>query len=277
MEESGINIQQIFTPPVVVIVAHPDDETIGAGAQLAGMRERAGAAVIIHVTDGSPRNLSDALAAGFATRESYARARRQELFAALGLAGISAEQTREIGLVDQEAMFNLLPLSLQIAGLLAEIRPSVVLTHPYEGGHPDHDATAFAVHTACELLAKRAVANGAPPAIIEMASYHNRGGVMVTGDFLPDQFCGEIKVVLTEEQRDLKRRMIDCFVSQREVLQLFPTGVEKFRRAPRYDFTRPPHAGDLLYERAGWGISGDDWRARAREAIDVLDAGAAIG
>ncbi len=312
MTEPEINIRQLCATPVAVIVAHPDDETIGAGAQLARMSESAGGLTIIHVTDGAPRNMSDALAAGFTTRGAYARARRQELLAALSLAGIGAGQTREIGLVDQEAMFNLVPLSLKIAELIMELRPSIALTHPYEGGHPDHDATAFAVHAACELLTERAVA---PPAIVEMAFYHNREVAMATGEFLPEDVrltvgqdgilshdyredvrltvgqdailshdyredvrltvgqdailshdCKGLEVVLTEEQRDLKRRMMDCFISQQRVLHLFPPGVEKFRRAPRYDFTRPPHAGDLLYERFDWRISGDEWRAQARDA-----------
>jgi len=279
MAEAEINILRIFTAPVMVIVAHPDDETIGAGAHLARMCESEGGPTIIHVTDGAPKNMSDALAAGFATREDYARARRRELLAALSLAGIGAGRTREIGLreiglreiglVDQEASLNLVPLSRKIAELMIELRPSVVLTQPYEGGHPDHDATAFAVHAACQLLAKGSVA---PPAIIEMTSYHNRDGVMVTGEFLPDQFCEEARIVLTEERRELKQRMMDCFVSQREILQLFPPGVEKFRRAPRYDFSRPPHAGDLLYERFGWWISGAEWRAQARAATNALNA-----
>ena len=31
-------------------------------------------------------------------------------------------------------------------------QPDVVLTHPYEGGHSDHDSTAFAVHLAAGIL-----------------------------------------------------------------------------------------------------------------------------
>ena len=36
--------------------------------------------------------------------------------------------------------------------VLDDVRPDVVLTHAYEGGHSDHDATAFAVHLAAGVM-----------------------------------------------------------------------------------------------------------------------------
>ena len=47
---------------VVIVVAHPDDEVIGAGALLGHLR----GVTILHVTDGSPRDPADALRAGLA-------------------------------------------------------------------------------------------------------------------------------------------------------------------------------------------------------------------
>ena len=57
---------------VAIVVAHPDDETIGAGAQLPHLRDP----LLAHVTDGAPRSFGLA-------REAYARRRRDELSAAL--------------------------------------------------------------------------------------------------------------------------------------------------------------------------------------------------
>ena len=61
--------------PVLVVAAHPDDETIGAG----GMLGRMANPYVLHVTDGAPRNPDFARAAGYRSREEYARARRREL------------------------------------------------------------------------------------------------------------------------------------------------------------------------------------------------------
>jgi N-acetylglucosamine malate deacetylase 2 len=64
--------------------------------------------------------------------------------------------------------------------------------------------------------------------------------------------------------------MIDCFASQIEQLAPFGTGVECFRMAPEYDFGQPPHAGELYYERLGWGITGEMWRRHAGAALEAL-------
>lgn len=250
-------------PSTVIAVAHPDDEVIGAGARLLRLHD----AVFVHVTDGAPRDPSYAAAAGFGTREDYARARREELAAALGLAGISPERMRRLDLIDQEASFHLAALSRRMAEIMRELRPEAALTLPYEGGHPDHDATAFAVHAACRLLREE---NIAPPAIIEMTSYHERGGAMSTFEFLPHHGQPVVTLILSEAERDLKRRMIDCFITQREALRAFPLELERFRPAPLYDFTRPPHRGLLYYERFDWGMAGDRWRSLARAALAEL-------
>ena len=141
-----------------------------------------------------------------------------------------------------------------------------MLTHAYEGGHPDHDAAAFAVRAALALLAAR----GAPvPAAAEFPSYHARGPAMVFGRFLPGGPRARA-ARLSPEEHALKRQMLDCFATQRAVIARFPTHTERFRPAPDYDFRRPPHPGRLLYERFGWGMTGKEWRALARAATRTL-------
>src|SRR5437764_14240340 len=73
---------------VAIVVAHPDDETIGIGAQL----RRLPNSTIVAVTDGAPRDESDAHAYGFSGWQDYAAARENELAAALAEAGIGGDR-----------------------------------------------------------------------------------------------------------------------------------------------------------------------------------------
>lgn len=247
---------------VLVIAAHPDDEAIGTGGHLPGFADP----WIFYVTDGAPRN-------AFATAtdnsvDRYAETRRAEARAALGVAGISEDRVEEAGIKDQEASRYLPDLVAVLCAAFRKFAPSVVLTHPYEGGHPDHDATAFAVRAASLLLQRERIT---PPLIVEFTSYHNSAAGLTVGDFVGSEKSRVLTVRLSEAQRRIKRRMFETYRSQSKVLQAFPVGVERFRPAPSYDFTKPPHPGKLYYENFEWGITGTEWRSLAAAALHQLD------
>jgi LmbE family N-acetylglucosaminyl deacetylase len=256
-------VPQKMLPTVLVVVAHPDDEAIGAGGLLAGLSD----AVVAHVTDGSPRDDRYAQSKGFSTREAYARARRREVVAALGHIGISPERCRGLGFVDGEASMQLIELVFDVADLIDEVKPDVVLTHPYEGGHSDHDATAFAVQLACGILRRD---NAPAPLVLELTSYHNDSGTRRVFSFLPFIGSEERTIKLTESEKILKKRMYEEFTSQQHVLQRFPIDIERFRPAPRYLFTKAPHEGQLDYERFCTLITGAQWRQNAAKALESI-------
>ena len=208
--------------------------------------------------------------AGFSNRQQYAAARRQELLNALALAGITGGQCRDMGIVDQEASLDLARIMSVVRSLIQETKADAVFTHPYEGGHPDHDATAFGVHAAVKLL--RAEGKTAPE-LIEFTSYFAGRAGMVTGRFLPREGTEITTIPLSFDQRMLKRRMLDCFVTQQQMLLAFnKLDAERFRPAPDYDFTAPPHAGKLNYENFNWGMTGQRWRQLAAEALQSLSS-----
>src|SRR2546430_1911633 len=83
---------------VAIVVAHPDDETIGIGAQLPRLPQ----GLVVAVTDGAPRDGADARAHGFSSWQDYAAARAAELEAALAEAGMGAGRIMRLGIPDKE-------------------------------------------------------------------------------------------------------------------------------------------------------------------------------
>jgi N-acetylglucosamine malate deacetylase 2 len=242
---------------VAMVVAHPDDEVLGAGGQFASMRRLS----LIHLTDGAP---SDRAARwhGCADRRAYIALRAQELADALRISGTEVEMI-SFSLPDQQATFHLAAVAVRLADVLADLRPDIVLTHPYEGGHPDHDAAAFIAAAALQR-------DGDGTPLWEFTSYHAGAQGMVTGGFLPYPDVPVVTVQLDGSAQRQKRGMRACFRSQQEILAEFPNDRESFRRAPVYDFTKPPHPGRLLYETRRRAWTGAHWRWRAQAAAQWL-------
>lgn len=252
-------------PSVMIIVAHQDDESVGAGSRLCTLTD----AYVVHVTDGAPLNPLVAQRYGFSTREEYAQARWEELVRAMQIAGVPEERLIHLGYADGEAAYRMVDLVMDVAELIDAYNPDIVITHPYEGGHTDHDATAFAVHLACGVLRRE---GKKPPAVLEMTSYHDRDGKRVVHEFLPHERAdrGHRLVTLSEEEQNLKQKMFECFTTQQVVLNTFSTAIEKFRPAPRYVFTEAPHEGLLNYEKYGDRELGKRWRHNAGKALEEL-------
>lgn len=244
------------------VMAHPDDETVGASVLLS----RLDPPLMVYVTDGAPRDGADARAAGFRDPREYASAREKELKQALRTAGKREARIQLFDICDQEASDNLGEIARRLFHLFRAETPELVVTHPYEGGHPDHDATAFAVHAACELLEREGIA---APGIVEMTSYHNLNGGFRFGEFL-EPTEPEFVIRLSSRQRELKQKLIECYTSQLVTIGNIALDTERYRIAPTYDFTQPPHPGQLLYEMFPWRTTGARWRVLASAASEAL-------
>ena len=244
---------------IAVLAAHPDDETIGASSLLA----RFPSSAVIYLTDGAPHDSKLWSPEFRGTREEYASLRRAEAERALGIAGVSPHQIYWLGAVDQEAIFSAGDLARNLAETLATLQPDVLITHPYEGGHPDHDSAALISSIAADQLHAEQM-----PSLVEMTSYHARNCQCVTGEFLNlNADRNEVCIDLSAAESERKRNMFSVYASQKLVLSSFGTGPERFRRAPDYDFSRPPHEGKLWYECMGWQMTGEQWRVLAAKCM----------
>jgi LmbE family N-acetylglucosaminyl deacetylase len=251
------------TTRCAVIVAHPADEVVGAGCLISKLVD----VTVLHVTDGAPRDMQDAKAAGFDERADYARARKEECLAALAIASVPQDRVVDLEIIDQGASACLADLTKKITMFLQQSAADIVVTHAYEGGHPDHDATAFATHAAVRLLRQ----NGfKPPVLFEMGLHPSEDFKAKLPDFLPGAERETTTLLLDEQAKELKQRMFACFETQRESLEASPIGPEKFRQPIAYDFNAPPQDGKLHYEKFAWAPTRDEWQSLAGEALAHL-------
>jgi len=216
---------------VAMVVAHQDDETIAAGGTIARMLDL----TLIHITDGAPLDLAISQAHGFETRAAYSAARALELEAALTAACARPVRRLCYAVPDGEVAGHFDEI---VERLAADLMPAeAVITHPYEGGHVDHDACARAVHMAVAILQN---IMGRSPTVFEFASYYLQHGIVRAGLFWPEAGSPEVEIRLSSTALCRREAAFHCFKSQSGNLGYFSLDTERFRRAPAYDFSLPP-------------------------------------
>jgi LmbE family N-acetylglucosaminyl deacetylase len=212
---------------VALVVAHQDDEMIAAGGSMARFLDL----TLIHVTDGAMLDVAGLRAQGFAGREDCTATRRAEVDAALRAACARPVRRLCYGVPDGEVAANYEDVVERLKADLLTV--DAVITHPYEGGHVDHDAVARAVHEAAATLRRL---TGQAPAVLEYASYYHANGTVRAGVFRPDPACPELELRLSSTAVRRREAAFACFASQAGNLRYFALDTERFRAAPWYDF-----------------------------------------
>jgi LmbE family N-acetylglucosaminyl deacetylase len=249
--------------PVMIIVAHPDDETIGIGGRISCFDSL----TLVHATNGAPGWPGWIQKTGFENAEAYSAARFSELDQALHIMGAHPVGHLRFDYTDGALVRNLVELTERLQVQLRGV--SAVITHAYEGGHPDHDACAFAVQYATRRLADSGFKS---PQRIEFTSYFSLKKRFHAGSFWPDQNNPGHIVRLIRNQRRQKKGAIKAFRTQKSVLKPFSVRHEMYREAPQYDFRNPAPPGVWLYDAFGWPITGSDWLRYAGGALEQLES-----
>lgn len=134
----------------MVLLPHPDDETLATGGTIALYRREGTPVTIVCGTLGEMgRNMGNP---PLASRESLPALRERELREACAILGVT--DVRLMGLRDKTIEF-LDPewLAARIRAFIEEVRPTLVITyHPLYSVHPDHMAMGAGVIRAVETM-----------------------------------------------------------------------------------------------------------------------------
>ncbi|MBV8894817.1 MAG: PIG-L family deacetylase [Acidobacteria bacterium] len=212
----------------LILVAHPDDESIGCGMLLQGIAS----ADILLCTDGGPAMGRPWYSRIVHSRTRYAGKRLKEFRAASRTAGV--RYTCEMQGIQDQLLYQYLE---RAAGFLAEqivrCRPDAILSHAFEAGHPDHDCCAF--------LAQWAGRKFSLP-VWEMPLYYRPtpSSPLVYQQFLCS-YGNEVELFPEPHKLLIKTRMLSQHRSQAAVISGFDKAREVFRPQAPYDFSVNPN------------------------------------
>jgi N-acetylglucosamine malate deacetylase 2 len=213
----------------MLIVAHQDDDVIGAGCWL---QNHASVHVSYCTDGGAPVGVNVWRSLGLFKRSEYVDLRNQEASAALKLSGARAEVEFH-SKVDGSLYEHLNVIANELRSTIAKKSPDFILTHAFEHGHPDHDCCSF---LSAQLDAEFGIQ------VFEMPIYGRR----VDGKTLVQEFGEQddlLRITPTNEQVALKTSMMNTHDSQRRLgnLAMFRADIpETFRRQPNHTFGQTP-------------------------------------
>ena len=225
--EVAPSVHSALRSRILLVVAHPDDESIGAGLLL----QRNQNIHVVFCTSGAPNNRF--IWRRFGSPWHYARTREREAQAALGIAH---HNTFTFLRFRDGKLYRSLPkVYRRLASILEAWQPECIVTHAYEGGHQDHDACSFVSSRLAAVFSTQ---------IQEMPLYHwhPASSRLVYQEFTREADGTEI-LTPTPIELATKQKMLDAHQSQRIVLKDFNASRELFRPQPQYDYLRPAVPG----------------------------------
>jgi LmbE family N-acetylglucosaminyl deacetylase len=131
----------------LVIAAHPDDETFGAGATIARCAAAGTPIAVVVVTDGRHSTRSSVL-----TPDQLATVREQEALAACDALGVASDDLLLLGFEDGTLAANFDRLVGELRKVLQDRRPEQVIVPCEHDDHPDHHAAYHALRRAVQAM-----------------------------------------------------------------------------------------------------------------------------
>jgi len=203
---------------VLVLAAHPDDETIACS----GLLQRANDALVVLAVDGAPPRYG--FEKKFGSLQTYSDMRFREASRALEFVSCCSlrrlVRPNETPFVDQHLFLDLSEAFTCLVQIARAFSPDLIVSHAFEGGHIDHDA--------CHVLAQRA-AHALGTQCLEFPVYwKSEYGKDIFQQFRESR-QNEFALHLSQQELLIKRRMLAEYRSQVKVTSVFHTELEHFR------------------------------------------------
>lgn len=224
-----------FPPPcrsgggILVFAAHPDDEVLGLGLTLARHRSNLDRVTVVFTTNGAGGNWKESNA----VKRAVSATRFKEACNALAVIGIDTAEIVCLGFPDGGLHRYIPQASEDIATLIRAIVPHAIYVHAMEGGHRDHDVTAFVVQEVSTRLLIEPV--------FEWAEYNSEapGGQPISdARFASDPYVPDFECAPTAFDQSgftRKQEMLAHYASQAVSIRYYPFRSEILRKA------RPVH------------------------------------
>lgn len=222
---------------ILVLIPHPDDEVVGCAAAIARARANGARVYALYLSHGclARETLWPWQRGNYAAR---VEARMNEAAAAaefLGLTVVARNMRRSA----REIWPQLAALRAEVVAAMQATAPDRVWVPAFEGGNPDHDA----------LNALATTLEGVP--VFEFAEYNLAGGRPHSNRFITPRATDAV-LNLSEAEQQMKKIALQLYKSEQGNLGAIETMQESLRLLVPYDYTKPPHAGKLWYERFQW-------------------------
>jgi len=205
---------------VLVLVAHPDDETIGCS----GLLQRASAALVVFAVDGAPPHYGFEKQFGSLQRYSDIRFLEASIaLRALPHCSFGRLATPDGAYYVDQHLFEQMPEALtSLNEFICRFSPDFIVTHAYEGGHIDHDA--------CHFLAAH-IARAHSLMLMEFPSYWKTEDGRDIFQQFRDSRNDDVILKLSDHEIEVKRQMLASYRTQQALTPVFHLHTERFRPA----------------------------------------------
>ncbi len=163
--------------------------------------------------------------------------------------GVPQDHLFFLGYHDMGTLANLAVIYRDLLNIANEIKPDILFTSAYEGGHIDHDVTSLLGSLLSEAI----------PGTLhyEFSLYNVYKGKYRVAEFIPREDVRTEFVPLDDELIDIKLESLRLFPSQAALLNMLMASTNKkalkkkgepYRLAPKYDYLERPVNEPLGYE-----------------------------